>query len=179
VVQDDPEAAIAFVDDDVSGVYNRRFFACALERMWRRQRLALLFIDLDHFGKINKDTQLGYAVGDETLQHAAQIILRSSRWPAFVCRLGGDEFAVLIRKSSREEVLRIAHRIRYDIEAHVFPQRLRLTASIGIGTKPGMHSMSKDDLFAFADLALRRAKQNRNCVIEGEYISSDPAPEIP
>lgn len=85
--------------DSLTGLLNRSAFRLQMERALKRARntqelVALLFIDLDGFKKVN-DT-LGHAVGDDVLREVAWRISSSVRPSDIVARLGGDEFVVLL-----------------------------------------------------------------------------------
>ncbi len=121
-------------------------------------RLALLFLDLDRFKRIN-DSQ-GHAIGDCLLQSVAKRLLACVRSSDTVSRLGGDEFVILLSEVTCPEdavcsakkillALSVPHRIDQD--------DLNLTASIGIATYPD-DGAEAETLLKHADLAMYRAK---------------------
>jgi diguanylate cyclase (GGDEF)-like protein len=102
-----------------------------------RSRLAVLFLDLDHFKQIN-DT-LGHAVGDEALKTAAQCLRSAVRDVDTVSRYGGDEFLILLAEVSQaSDAHLVADKMitslgaAHTVGAHV----VRLGASIGISIYP-------------------------------------------
>lgn len=122
-------------------------------------RVAILFVDLDHFKQIN-DT-LGHRVGDEVLQLAARCLCSVVRDADTVSRHGGDEFLILLpdlREGSAASV--VAQKV---ITALAQPQRLgervfQLTASIGVSIFPD-DGIDPDTLIHLADLAMYQAKK--------------------
>ena len=85
--------------DPLTGLPNRRVFLDRVEHALTRarraeSRLAILFIDLDHFKEIND--QLGHAVGDVMLLAVADRMRATVRAADTVARLGGDEFIILV-----------------------------------------------------------------------------------
>jgi diguanylate cyclase (GGDEF)-like protein len=122
------------------------------------ERLAVLFIDMDGFKKVN-DTA-GHAAGDELLQHAAQRLLEAVRPDDKVVRFGGDEFVVILENiEHRVDAAHVAERIQ-----GAFDQPFRLTqgthvvgASIGISIFPG-DGDSASALLEKADIAMYSVK---------------------
>jgi diguanylate cyclase (GGDEF)-like protein/PAS domain S-box-containing protein len=125
---------------------------------------ALLFIDLDHFKKLN-DT-LGHDKGDLLLQQVAQRLVASVREVDTVARLGGDEFVVVLgslnghpeeaatqTKSAGEKIL-AALSTPYQLNGTEY----RSSASIG-ATLFYSHPASTDDLLKQADLAMTKSKE--------------------
>ena len=102
--------------DEVTGLYNRRFFSIRLEEEVSRYRrfnhpVSVVLLDLDGFKAVNDE--LGHAAGDETLRGMAEILLKQSRGINVICRYGGDEFAVLLVETSKSGARLYADRIRY------------------------------------------------------------------
>jgi diguanylate cyclase (GGDEF)-like protein len=158
--------------DDVTGLYNRRFFSIRLEEEVSRYRrfshpVSVLLMDLDGFKAVNDE--LGHAAGDETLREMAEILMRQSRGINVICRYGGDEFAVLLVETPKAGARVYADRIRAVLSTHPFPHGRRLTASFGIASLPEDVSPGADELVRAADEALyaaKRAGKNRVSVYE-------------
>ena len=153
----------AAVHDALTGLPNRNSLAARLEHAIVRvnrsgDRLALLFIDLDRFKKVN-DT-LGHAAGDEVLRQAAARIRACVREVDTVARLGGDEFVVLLETDVRPDTPGIiGERVR---EAFGSPfewkgTEVRCGASIGVSLYPD-HARDPAALLASADEAMYRVK---------------------
>ena len=149
--------------DALTGLPNRSSLAVRLEHAIRRvnhrgERLALLFIDLDRFKKVN-DT-LGHAAGDEVLRQSAARIRACEREVDTVARLGGDEFVVLLdNEVSPDTPGIIGERIRRAF-ASPFDWRgteVRCGASIGVSLYPD-HGGDPAALLASADEAMYRVK---------------------
>ena len=102
----------------------------------RGTRLALLFIDLNHFKQVN-DT-LGPAVGDAVLKLVGQHLAASVRETDSVCRYGEDEFLILFEVSQSSHVMLVADKAIRALcgPHHVGDTVVRLTASIGISVYP-------------------------------------------
>ena len=153
----------AAVLDALTGLPNRNSLAARLEHAMLRvnrsgDRLALLFIDLDRFKKVN-DT-LGHAAGDEVLRQAAARIRACVREVDTVARLGGDEFVVLLETDVRPDTPGIiGERVR---EAFGTPfdwkgLGVHCGASVGVSLYPD-HARDSASLLASADAAMYRVK---------------------
>jgi diguanylate cyclase (GGDEF)-like protein len=151
--------------DSLTGLPNRKMLedrllqALAQARRHAKQ-VALLYLDLDGFKKIN-DT-LGHDAGDEALKETARRLQAVVRQADTVVRLGGDEFIVLA--GDFEEPTEVGSRALANkcIAAVGQPLQLRaaettLGVSIGIALSNGRHS--PDELLAAADAAMYQAKQ--------------------
>jgi len=130
----------------------------ALAHAERGQRIAVLYLDLDHFKSIN-DT-LGHGVGDELLKEVAARLRGCLRETDTIARLGGDEFAVIQTEiGSPSDVAALAARIRdaltmpYELDGHQVPADV----SIGISLAPE-DTLDPDQLLKNADMALYRSK---------------------
>src|SRR5436190_7811065 len=149
--------------DEVTGLYNRRFFSIRLEEEVSRygrfnHRVSVVLLDLDAFKSVNDE--LGHASGDETLRGMAEILLRHSRGINVICRYGGDEFAVLLVETSKAGARLYADRIRYVLSSYQFAHKRRVTASFGIASLPEDVAPTAEDLIQAADEALYAAKRS-------------------
>lgn len=122
--------------------------------------LAVLFIDLDGFKKVN-DTA-GHAVGDELLQHAAERLMEAIRPHDKVVRFGGDEFVVVVENvEQRLDAAHVAERVQ-----HAFSQPFRLSQGVHtVGTSIGIALFPVDaqdaaSLLERADIAMYSVKTN-------------------
>ncbi|MEW6397745.1 MAG: sensor domain-containing diguanylate cyclase [Bacillota bacterium] len=151
------------VTDDLTGLYNHRYFTRQLQYTIgqcraRRDSVALVYVDLDDLGEYNN--KYGHVVGDELLREFGQALRSAVREIDVPTRYGGDEFAVILAGASREEALVVAERIRARLESHAFrgPEGpLRITASVGVAVFPD-DAREATDLVREADQAMYRAK---------------------
>lgn len=123
-----------------------------------RQKLAVLFIDLDNFKNINDS--LGHDVGDELLKEAARRLQSCVRGADTLARLGGDEFVALLVDVDLDQIRAIAARIVDFLSASFEIQERSLfgSASIGIAIYPDDGNDSST-LLKSADTAMYRAKE--------------------
>ena len=153
------EAARHAMDDDLTGLPNRRCFTARLEAaVARRRAVAVLFVDLDGFKAVN-DT-FGHAAGDELLVEAARRLLEAVGPGGVAGRLGGDEFAVLLSDEQPGLVEDVCDAI---VTAFAEPFLLgacpaRISASVGAATSDT--GDDADSLLSRADTAMYRAKRN-------------------
>ena len=148
--------------DEVTGLYNRRFFSLRLEEELSRYRrfnhpVSVVLLDLDGFKSVNDS--LAHAVGDDTLRDVAQILMKHSRGINVVSRYGGDEFAVLLVETSKAGARLYADRIREVVAKYPFAHGKILTASFGVASLPDDEASTAEDLFRSADEALYAAKR--------------------
>jgi diguanylate cyclase (GGDEF)-like protein len=148
--------------DEVTGLYNRRFFSVRLEEEMSRYRrfnhpVSLVLMDLDGFKAVNDE--MGHVVGDETLRDVGQVLMKHSRGINVVSRYGGDEFAVLLVETSKAGARLYADRIRQIIAAFPFSHGRSVTASFGIASLPDDDATTSEDLIRAADEALYAAKR--------------------
>ncbi|GKU83138.1 GGDEF and EAL domain-containing protein [Niallia sp. NCCP-28] len=123
------------------------------------QSMALLFIDLDQFKRIN-DTR-GHSTGDIVLQQAAKRLQKASPHDAFVSRLGGDEFLIFLVNKSMEEIKEIAYKIMTEMSLPfiIKDEEFFISASIGISLYPE-DGLDQETLIKNADAAMFLAKEN-------------------
>ena len=148
--------------DEVTRLYNRRFFSIRLEEEVSRYRrfnhpVSVVLLDLDGFKAVNDE--LGHGVGDETLRGVAELLLKHSRGINVLCRYGGDEFAILLVETPKAGAQIYADRIRHVLASHEFPHGRRVSASFGIACLPEDVGAAAEDLIHAADEALYAAKR--------------------
>ncbi len=165
--------------DALTGIFNRGFFDQRIKdeiaRAFRYgQPLSCLFLDLDHFKKIN-DLH-GHQTGDEVLRQVAALISGHLRRSDILARYGGEEFVILLPQTAGRHAADIAERIRKHVAAYQFTfggKNLPITISIGVATlKPeeNHHAPARaeaEKLIETADAALLQAKEaGRNRVVD-------------
>ncbi|MBL4629731.1 MAG: bifunctional diguanylate cyclase/phosphodiesterase [Paraglaciecola sp.] len=151
--------------DSLTQLVNRKAFTTSLEALIeqsivKNNPLALLFIDLNGFKKINET--MGHKVGDSVLVQVTQRISafsennRAGRW-------NGDEFLVALPYSDQDIAMSIAKAIATSITQpiYVLGNEIHLSASIGIAMAPA-HSLSATELIQLADLTMCEQKQSGN-----------------
>jgi diguanylate cyclase (GGDEF)-like protein len=149
----------------------------------RREPLAVLLADVDHFKKVN-DTY-GHLTGDAVLQTLAAEMRQQVRESDLVGRFGGEEFVILLNDTTAEEACRVAERIRRGagvVKVLTKDTIVGVTVSIGVAVldnsgadRNGSHGGDLSELLNAADMALYRAKhtgRDRVCL-------SDPADVLP
>jgi len=149
--------------DPLTGLSNRRRFIERLEESIdeasrRKQRLAVLFIDLDQFKQVNDS--LGHTIGDELLVSVAARLAEHVRLIDMLSRLGGDEFICLMEAvRTDDEVATLAEEIVAAFEApfRIGVHELYLSTSVGISLFPA-DGQTVVDLMRNADTAMYRAK---------------------
>lgn len=164
--------------DALTGLNNRRFFDQRLgEEIMRalrhEQPLSALFIDADYFKSIND--QYGHGVGDLALMELAKHLRRFVRLQDVLARFGGEEFAILLIGDELEAAMRVAERIREEVEqmrVAFSDGTLSMTVSIGVAELHSVAGHLRDldglgeALLQCADQAVYAAKhRGRNRVV--------------
>jgi two-component system CheB/CheR fusion protein len=149
--------------DDLTGLPNRNLLGDRLKQTISqarraKQKVAVLFIDLDNFKDINDN--LGHAIGDRVLKQAAARLLRCVRDADTLSRMGVDEFIAVLGNVTLQDIIRVANRIVTTMATAflINNSKLNLSASVGIAVFPedGNDSAS---LLGVADSAMYLAKQ--------------------
>lgn len=151
--------------DVLTGLPNRTLLADRIRRAMatarrHRQRLALVFIDLDGFKAVND--LYGHEMGDRLLIELGRFMQEALRESDTLGRLGGDEFvAVLGDLNTEEDSLPVLKRLLDVVAAPVVidGQRLEVSASLGVAFYPAGEELDADQLLRQADQAMYRAKR--------------------
>jgi len=168
------EAVRLSYTDDLTGIYNHRFFIQQLTMEVERQKrypspLSLLMIDIDYFKHYN-DTN-GHLAGDQVLKAISILIQQGVRQTDIIARYGGEEFSAILINTNKEKAMEIAERVRRNVAETHFPNEMSqpnkdLTVSIGVATfSPSISTLT--DLIRQADYSLYRAKRAGRNRVEG------------
>ena len=128
--------------------------------------LALVLLDLDDFGRINKDHD--HTVGDTVIEHVGAAVRSALRAEDLAGRIGGDEFAALLPYTRRVDAARVVNRLRARIQTLTGEYEggngtmvhLDISASIGLESFDGSDLESVEQLRRNGERALRRAKES-------------------
>lgn len=170
--------------DDLTGLYNRRYFMEWFETELRRAKsygipLSLFLFDIDHFKVVN-DTY-GHAAGDMVLRILGKVIRRHTRGSDLVARYGGEEFVSVVTSADKEQAFHYANGLREIIAAKriSIPDvdvPISITISGGVASFPA-DGESTTDLIHAADQALYGAKrEKRNEVFLARSVDLDGRP---
>lgn len=159
--------------DELTGLYNRRYFKESVKQEVSRARrygtdLVLCMLDLDHFKQVN-DTY-GHPAGDMVLAEMGRKLRTWTRETDIVCRFGGEEFVVILPNTDIENAVIMGERLRQMVASHKFEfdtSRFQVTISMGVAVFSDSQVGSSDELIQMADQALYQAKEGgRNRVVE-------------
>jgi len=160
------------VTDELTGLYNRRYFerhlAIMLDKAREQDRdMAVMLIDMDFFKSVN-DTH-GHDIGDAVLREFALRLKRNIRGVDLACRFGGEEFVVLMPDTDFRQAQGVAERVRMAVAERSFEvganRSLTVTVSVGVALIEG-DTDTPEVLLKRADVALYRAKrEGRNRVV--------------
>lgn len=160
------------IRDELTELFNRRYFNQCYERELQRAKryqrsLAIVMLDIDHFKNYNDLN--GHLMGDTVLKEVAFNLEKILRKADLVARFGGEEFIIMLPEISKEQALKVANKLRRQIEKTVFPNEAsqpngKITVSLGLAVYP-VDSEDPQKLIQDADDALYMAKTlGRNCV---------------
>lgn len=174
----DAEAEVSYLGqhDSLTGLPNRALFADRLHQAIafaeaHKSSFALLFLDIDHFKKINDS--LGHQRGDAFLRKIGELLKSAVKPIDTVSRRGGDEFIVLLPEDTPPEEAAslaqgICEKISQPFEIDGF--RVSATASIGVAVYP-RDGKTAETLIKNADIAMYHAKESgRN---QFQYFSEE------
>jgi diguanylate cyclase (GGDEF)-like protein len=148
--------------DAVTGLHNRAAATEAIEQALARARrtergVAILTVDVDDFKRTN-DTH-GATVGDEVLREVGKRILAAADGASMVARVGGDDFVVLAEDvEDPDDVIQLARQVTALVNRPLSIGPGNLALSVSVGVSFSWDGDAADQLLAWADLALTRAK---------------------
>jgi diguanylate cyclase (GGDEF)-like protein/PAS domain S-box-containing protein len=159
------------IRDPLTRLFNRRFLEESFERELqlaarKKQSVAVLFLDLDHFKRFN-DT-FGHDAGDLVLQSLADQFRNFFRATDICCRYGGEEFAIIMPESTSHDAAIRANTLRLEVKnlrLQYKKQSLgQLTLSVGVAAFPENGSTS-GELLKIADQCLYESKERGRDVV--------------
>ncbi len=155
--------------DSLSGLVSRDIFIDRLQQSIHRydryqKSGALLYLDLDHFKRINDN--YGHAIGDLVIKEMAARINKNIRETDTACRLGGDEFAVLLDNIEFENANNVAQKLIKKLNWPFIAggNELQLSCSVGLAMYPGT-AESSEELMKQADKALYDSKEGGRALV--------------
>jgi diguanylate cyclase (GGDEF)-like protein len=167
--------------DGLTKVFNKKHFTDSLDKEFsysarHNTALSLIFVDIDHFKKIN-DTH-GHPAGDFVLTELSAMLGSLVRTEDMLARFGGEEFTLLCRGTDLPGAMIVAERLRTTVESRTFTfggKNIPVTISLGVAAIPD--ATIKDDaaFLAAADKAMYEAKvSGRNRVSVRRDDASGP-----
>lgn len=171
------------IEDDLTKLYNRRFFNQVITRELNRAKRAKVYftfviLDIDNFKKYNDN--YGHIKGDITLKNVADILKKSFiRSSDFVFRLGGEEFAIIFSDTTPNDALEYANKVLKNVQNLAIEHKYNVgvgkdvvTLSAGITTLIPNDNTTEDYFYKLSDEALYIAKNSgRNKIIDSRYIT--------
>ena len=159
------------LNDDLTGIYNRRGFMTLAQQELRiahrmKKSMTLFFADIDGLKWINDN--LGHENGDMAIRDAAQMLKITFRESDIIARLGGDEFAIVTTDTSPFNANTLISRLQCNIDTHNKNNNrpYRLSMSIGVVRHDLTHPQSLDGLLSQADRLMYEQKRRKRELIK-------------
>ncbi len=160
------------IRDDLTGIYNRRYFKSTLKHelafcQRHNDYVSVILFDVDNFKRIND--QHGHPAGDHVIKMLAQGLMNHLRTEDILARYGGEEFAIILRGQDEKQAFQTAERIRTFVESlriAVDDAEVGLTISLGISTLRPDGPTTPEEIIEEADNNLYSAKEKgKNCTV--------------
>jgi len=152
-------------EDSLTRLSNRRKFNEEFDKMFNLQRrgniksLSMILLDIDDFKQVND--KFGHLIGDKILVRFSTILKDSLRKTDLVARWGGEEFSILFINTEKNEVVKIAEKIRLLVkEDEMLKNLLDRSLTISLGYSELLREDSQDGLIGKVDRALYKAKED-------------------
>lgn len=168
------------LQDELTGVLNRRGFGRHLESLLEQRRsVALVVLDVDHFKQFNDSW--GHPAGDAVLRRLGALLKATIRTGDVAARIGGEEFVLVLAHAREGEARAVAERLRRAFEATVFEPRAgtRVNCTLSMGIAVSRAGDTPAGLLERADALLYAAKRNGRNRVMSQHQSGEgtgPAP---
>ncbi|MFZ5646561.1 MAG: diguanylate cyclase domain-containing protein [Bacillota bacterium] len=146
----------------------------AIELLQNNHEIALIFIDIDNFGEVDK--KFGHVVGDQILRQVGDLLRKNAPASGYLCRYAGDEFA-FVWPATQMEAGELAQLLISKIAQMVFTQGIHISASAGVAggrrnnkRSQGGEGYTVNDLVNMASLASTKAKREKRQVVVAESL---------
>lgn len=154
--------------DQLTGLYNRRFYEEELKRLDTKRNLPLTIVMGDVNGLKLINDSFGHAMGDELLRKAAEVIKNGCRADDIIARLGGDEFVIILPKTDAFETEQIIKRIK-DLSLKEKVGNIDISISFGYATKSNEEE-NIQEIFKYAEDLMYRHKRSESSGIRSKTI---------
>ena len=154
--------------DQLTGLYNRRFYEEELRRLNTARNLPITIIMADVNGLKLANDAFGHKFGDRLLQVTAEIIKSESRSDDIIARIGGDEFVILLPKTSAAAAEIIVNRIKAKITLAVL-EGISVSVSFGHATKT-CEEENMETIYAHAEDMMYRKKLLESSMMKSNTI---------
>jgi diguanylate cyclase (GGDEF)-like protein len=146
--------------DELTGVFNRRYFFTEAERLLAQgEKVSLVLFDLDGFKNVN-DTY-GHLAGDHILRDVGALFLSRTRHEDIIARYGGDEFVLVTANATVQEVELLAGRLADQVSAMEWSfddARVRVGVTIGVASSELLQRPTVRQLLSIGDRDLYKNK---------------------
>ncbi|TGE39093.1 transporter substrate-binding domain-containing protein [Desulfosporosinus fructosivorans] len=156
--------------DQLTGLYNRRFFEEELKRLDVKRNLPLTIVMADVNGLKLVNDSFGHAIGDELLKKVAKVMTQGCRADEIIARLGGDEFVFLLPNTDAYETEQIIKRIKA-LALREKVGSIDLSVSFGYETKRNEEEIMREILKKAEEL-MYKTKLHESPSIRGKTISA-------
>jgi diguanylate cyclase (GGDEF)-like protein len=159
------------IRDELTGLYNRRFFTQQADLLLIRaaryeEAIALIYIDVDHFKDIND--KFSHQVGDHALRQLGAILADSARGSDLTARIGGDEFVIVFPNTTVAKATVLGERLRQNLNAHDWSALLpEQNVTVSMGVAQAVAGDTLEQLLERADQNLHKAKTGGRDQIHG------------
>ncbi len=155
--------------DQLTGLYNRRYFDYAMNKLDEASQLPLTLMMIDVNGLKLINDSFGHTAGDDLLQKVAEILTKACRKRDVLARIGGDEFVILLPNTDHDEAERVLNSINTALTKRKIDSGV-LSLSIGLGYKTDV-SQSLDHVYKSAEDAMYRKKLYESTSMRNKTIS--------